>query len=119
MKIERGEIYFADLGSDSIGSEQSGTRPVLIVQNNIGNRFSPTVIVVCMTSRMFKNEIPTHVKLDGKRYNLQDDSLVLCEQIKTLDKSRLLSRVGKLNLSDEQRVNNALRLSLGLITMVF
>ena len=112
MEIKRGEIYYADLGQGNIGSEQSGTRPVLVVQNDIGNRFSPTVIVACMTSRLFKNEIPTHVRLAKETYGLAEDSLVLCEQIKTIDKIRLRGRIAKLNLPDEARVNNALRLSL-------
>ena len=113
MDYKRGEIYYANLG-ESIGSEQSGTRPVLIIQNNIGNRFSPTVIVACMTSKIFKNEIPTHVRLDSGSYNLPSDSLVLCEQIKTIDKIRLSNYVAKLNYGDERRVNSALRLSLSL-----
>ncbi|MCL2587253.1 MAG: type II toxin-antitoxin system PemK/MazF family toxin [Firmicutes bacterium] len=105
MEIKRGEIYFADLGTGQVGSEQSGTRPVLIVQNDIGNRFSPTVVVACITSKLFKNDIPTHVPLEGY-------GLVLCEQIKTIDKSRLLRRLGKLDANGEMRVNTALRLSL-------
>lgn len=114
MECKRGEIYFAGLGEHNIGSEQSGTRPVLIVQNNIGNKYSPTVIVACLTSRTFKNEIPTHVRLNAAEYKLPADSLVLCEQIKTIDKSRLLNFVAVLNANDERRVNAALRLSLGL-----
>ena len=114
MDFKRGEIYFADLGSENTGSEQSGTRPVLIVQNNIGNRFSPTVIVACVTSKVYRNEIPTHVKLLKGSYGLNDDSLVLCEQIKTIDKSRLKNKIATLNYYDEQRINAALRLSLNV-----
>jgi len=106
MDIKRGEIYFAELGNDNIGSEQSGTRPVLIIQNNIGNRYSPTVIVACVTSKIFKNEIPTHVKWEN--------SLILCEQIKTIDKVRLRTKIATLNEFTMERVNKALRLSIGL-----
>ena len=112
--IKRGEIYYADLGVCNIGSEQAGTRPVLIIQNNIGNRYSPTVIAACLTSKTFKNEIPTHVRLDAANYGLPADSLVLCEQIKTIDKSRLQNFVAALTATDERRVNAALRLSLGM-----
>jgi len=108
---KRGEIYYANLG-EGVGSEQSGTRPVLIIQNNIGNKYSPTVIIACMTSKLFKNEIPTHVRLEASLYNLPADSLVLCEQIKTIDKSRLSNFVSALTHIDEKRVNSALRLSL-------
>jgi mRNA interferase MazF len=126
MEVKRGEIYFADLGENNLGSEQSGTRPVLIIQNNIGNRFSPTVIVACITSKMYKNDIPTHVRLfkdsyqpteaaDGESYStLTSDSLVLCEQLKTIDKSRLRTRVAALNGYDLMRVNAALKLSLSV-----
>jgi len=114
MEIKRGEIYFADLGNCNVGSEQSGTRPVLIVQNNIGNRFSPTVIVACITSKIFKNTIPTHVRLDKGIYGLDEDSLILCEQIKTLDKTRLKTKICALTPYDEVRVDRALRLSLQL-----
>jgi len=113
-EYKRGEIYYADLGNTNVGSEQSGTRPVLIIQNNIGNKYSPTVIVACMTSKLFKTQIPTHVHLDAKTYGLPSDSLVLCEQIKTIDKTRLLSFVATLNTNDERRVNSAVRLSLSL-----
>lgn len=114
MEIKRGEIYFADLGDCNIGSEQSGHRPVLIVQNNIGNRFSPTVIVACITSRVYKTSIPTHVMLESAKYGFQSDSLVLCEQIKTIDKSRLGAKIATLKLMDLERVDRALRLSIGI-----
>ena len=106
MEIKRGEVYFADLGNENVGSEQHGTRPVLIVQNNIGNRFSPTVIVACITSKIYKNDIPTHVKWN--------DGLILCEQIKTIDKTRLMHKIGMLGEFDMQRVNRAIRLSVGV-----
>lgn len=114
QQYKRGEIYYANLGDNNVGSEQSGTRPVLIIQNNIGNRYSPTIIVACMTSRLFRNEIPTHVRLDSAVYALPADSLVLCEQIKTIDKQRLASYIATLNANDERRVNTAIRLSLSL-----
>jgi mRNA interferase MazF len=106
VDIKRGEIYFADLGNDGVGSEQNGTRPVLIVQNNIGNRFSPTVVVACVTSNVYKNQIPTHVRWG--------QSLILCEQIKTIDKVRLLNKIGVLTDFETADVNRALKLSMGL-----
>ena len=112
MEIKRGDIYFADLGENNQGSEQSGTRPVLVIQNDIGNRFSPTTIVACITSSRYKNDIPTHVRLDKTQYNLQEDSLILCEQLKTIDKSRLSTRLARLNPVDISRVSQALRLSM-------
>jgi len=114
MNIQRGEIYFADLGNSNVGSEQSGTRPVLVIQNNIGNKFSPTIIVACITSKTFKNQIPTHVLVDKTNYGLDDDSLILCEQIKTIDKKRLLQKVATLSIYDMARVDRAIKLSLQL-----
>jgi len=110
MEYKRGEIYLADLGANNTGSEQSGTRPVLIVQNNIGNRYSPTVIVACITSKIYRNEIPTHVKINC----LEVPSLILCEQIKTIDKSRLKNKLADLDFNDQAQVNSALQLSLAL-----
>ena len=115
MEIQRGQIYFADLGTNNVGSEQSGTRPVLVIQNNIGNRFSPTVIVACVTSRIIKAQIPTHVRLDGTKYQMETDSLVLAEQIKTIDKSRLSRHIATLDIYDMQRVNTALRVSINVL----
>lgn len=114
MEIKRGDIFFADLGTQNIGSEQSGTRPVLVIQNDIGNRFSPTIIVACITSKVIRTDIPTHVRLDKDSYGLSEDSLVLCEQIKTIDKQRLRGKLTHLSPQDEARVNMALRLSLSL-----
>jgi len=114
MEIKRGEIYFAELGNENIGSEQSGTRPVLVIQNDIGNRFAPTVIVACITSKTFKNNIPTHVLLNKDTYNFTTDSLVLTEQLKTIDKRRLSNKLATLTQPDMSRVNMALRLSLNL-----
>ena len=92
MVVKRGEIYYANL-SPVIGSEQDGIRPVLVVQNNIGNKYSPTIIVVAITSKL-KNNLPTHVKFDGEKYGLEKESVILVEQIRTLDKSRLIKKVG-------------------------
>jgi mRNA interferase MazF len=116
VEIKRGDIYFANLGDSvtNVGSEQGGYRPVLIVQNNIGNKYSPTIIAVCMTSRIYKTDIPTHVRLNRFDYGLTDDSLILCEQIKTIDKTRLRSKLTELNPYDQARVNKALKLSLSL-----
>lgn len=108
MEYKRGDVFFAALGDDGIGSEQNGTRPVVIIQNNVGNRFSPTLIVACVTSKIFKNQIPTHVAVNFGG----STSLVLCEQIKTIDKTRLLNRVGVLNPTEIYEINRALKLSL-------
>lgn len=116
MEVKRGEIYFANLGDSScnLNSEQEGFRPVLILQNDIGNKYSPTVIVACLTSKIYKNKIPTHVHLNASDYNLNCDSLVLCEQIKTIDKSRLRHKMTVINSTDQQRIERAVKLSLGL-----
>jgi mRNA interferase MazF len=106
MDYKRGDVHFADLGNDGVGSEQNGTRPVLIVQNNIGNRFSPTVVVACITSNIYKTTIPTHV--------LWDNNLILCEQIKTIDKSRLREKMATLSPLMMDKVNRAIRISLDL-----
>ena len=116
MEVKRGEIYFANLGDSThnLHSEQEGFRPVLILQNDIGNKYSPTVIVACLTSKIYKNKIPTHVFLSAANYALNCDSLVLCEQIKTLDKLRLKNKIATINYLDQQRVDRAVKLSLGL-----
>ena len=114
MEVKRGDIFFANLGECNTGSEQAGTRPVLVVQNDIGNRFSPTVIIACITSKIFKNQIPTHVRLHAQNYQNIEDSLVLCEQIKTIDKTRLTTHLATLNAYDMAKVGAALRLSLHL-----
>ena len=106
MEYKRGDIFFADLGSCNIGSEQTGTRPVVIIQNDIGNRYAPTVIVACITSSQSKTPIPTHVSIEH--------GLVLCEQLKTIDKSRLLTRIARLASDDLFRIDHALRLSLAI-----
>ncbi|MCM1403923.1 MAG: type II toxin-antitoxin system PemK/MazF family toxin [Prevotella sp.] len=116
MEVKRGEIYFANLGDSScnLNSEQEGFRPVLILQNDIGNKYSPTVVVACLTSKIYKHKIPTHVILSAKDYALNCDSLVLCEQIKTIDKIRLRHKMTTINSTDQQRIDRAVKLSLGL-----
>ncbi|MDD4797333.1 MAG: type II toxin-antitoxin system PemK/MazF family toxin, partial [Eubacteriales bacterium] len=93
--VKRGDIYFADL-SPGVGSEQMGLRPVLVVQNDVGNRYSPTVIVTAITSRLEKNKLPTHIGINAQEYGLERDSVILTEQIRTLDKSRLREKMGQL-----------------------
>ena len=111
--VKRGEIYFANL-SPVQGSEQGGTRPVLIIQNDKGNAHSPTVIVLCMTSRIKKETLPTHVVLSGDQTGLPRASMVLCEQIRTIDRGRLLHGVGRLTPEAMARVEAALKKSTGL-----
>ena len=113
MEILRGDIFIADL-DPVVGSEQGGVRPVLIVQNNRGNRFSPTVICAAMTSKLMKNDLPTHVWVAARESGLKSDSLVLCEQIRTLEKRRLRTRAGRLGGLSMARVNQALHLALEL-----
>ena len=113
MNIRRGDIYYADL-SPVIGSEQGGLRPVLIVQNDVGNRYSPTVIAAAITSRISKTKLPTHIDLSGFEGGLSKDSVVLLEQIRTIDKKRLKEKMGHLDDGTMQYVNNALEVSFGL-----
>lgn len=110
-KVYRGEIYLVDLGQ-KIGSEQGGLRPVLIIQNDIGNKYSPTTIVATITSKQNKNNIPTHFKLHSKECGIKKDSMVLFEQILTIDKRRLLKKVGQVNKDIINKLNNALKISL-------
>lgn len=111
--VKRGDIYYADL-SPVVGSEQGGMRPVLIVQNDTGNRHSPTVIAAAITSQTGKARLPTHIELSARNYGLSRDSVILLEQIRTLDKSRLRERMGKLDGPTMDRVNNAIAVSFGL-----
>ena len=111
--VKRGDIYFADL-SPVVGSEQGGMRPVLIVQNDTGNRHSPTVIAAAITSRRHKARLPTHIEFSGRSVGLSRDSVILLEQIRTIDKRRLRERMGKLDERAMTRVNNALAVSVGL-----
>ena len=112
--IKRGELYYADL-SPVVGSEQGGVRPVLVVQNDVGNRYSPTVIAAAVTSRINKAKLPTHIELSAIEYGLSKDSVVLLEQIRTLDKRRLKERIGELPEKTMLMVNDALLISLGFI----
>lgn len=110
-EIKRGDVYFADL-SPVVGSEQGGVRPVLIVQNNIGNKYSPTVIVSAITSQLSKAKIPTHVELPCCIYNLPKDSVVLCEQIRTIDKRRLQQKITTLDDKKMKQVDKAIFVSV-------
>ena len=114
MIIKRGEIYYAEL-NPVIGSEQGGTRPVLVVQNDIGNRFSPTVIVAAITAQIQKAKLPTHVEIEAKTYGFDRNSVILLEQIRTIDKQRLTDKITSLDEELMQKVNEALQISLGLI----
>ena len=96
MAIKRGDVFFADL-SPVVGSEQGGTRPVLVIQNDIGNRFSPTVIIAAITAQIQKAKLPTHVEIDAERYGFERDSVILLEQVRTIDKSRLTDKITHLD----------------------
>ena len=111
--VKRGEIYYADL-SPVVGSEQGGMRPVLIVQNDTGNRHSPTVIAAAITSQMGKAKLPTHIALTSRGCGLNRDSIILLEQIRTIDKSRLRERMGRLDDATMKAVDNAISVSFGL-----
>ena len=114
MIVKRGDVYFADL-SPVVGSEQGGVRPVLIIQNDIGNRFSPTVIIAAITAQIQKAKLPTHVEIDAKRYGFERDSVILLEQIRTIDKQRLTDKITHLDDEMMDKVDEALQISLGLI----
>ena len=111
--VRRGDIFYADL-SPVVGSEQGGLRPVLIIQNDVGNRYSPTVIAAAITSRMGKTKLPTHIDIYADRVGLQKDSVILLEQIRTLDKRRLREKMGHLDDDVMEEVNNAIAVSFGL-----
>lgn len=113
MIIRRGDIYYADL-SPVIGSEQGGIRPVLIVQNDVGNKYSPTVIAAAITSQINKAKLPTHIEISAQEYGLQKDSVILLEQIRTIDKKRLREKNGHLDDELMDRVNEAISISFGL-----
>lgn len=115
MTIQRGEVYFADL-SPVVGSEQGGVRPVLIIQNDIGNRFSPTVIIAAITAQIQKAKLPTHVEIEAEQHGLERDSVILLEQIRTLDKQRLTDRITTLDNEKMTKVDHAIEISLGLIS---
>lgn len=113
MSIRRGEIYYAEL-NPVVGSEQGGTRPVLVIQNNIGNQYSPTTIIAAITSQISKAKLPTHVEVRAQRSGLEKDSVILTEQIRTIDKSRLKEKVAVLDDEVMGFVNNAIGVSLNL-----
>ncbi len=113
MSVRRGDIYYADL-SPVVGSEQGGLRPVLIIQNDIGNRYSPTVIAAAITSRMSKTRLPTHIDIYADKVGLAKDSVILMEQIRTLDKRRLKEKMGHLDDAMMDHVNTAIAISFGL-----
>ena len=113
MNVRRGDIYYADL-SPVIGSEQGGLRPVLIVQNDVGNKYSPTVIAAAITSRMTKARLPTHIDVFGEKVGLAKDSVILLEQIRTIDKARLKEKMGHLDAQVMSMVNNAITIRFGL-----
>lgn len=113
MQITRGDIFFADL-SPVVGSEQGGVRPVLVIQNDVGNKFSPTVIVAAITSKISKAQLPIHVEVAKEEHGLDRDSVVLCEQIRTVDKRRLREKVASLEGETMEEVDKSLLISLGL-----
>ncbi len=115
LNIRRGDVYYADL-RPVVGSEQGGIRPVLVIQNDTGNRHSPTIICAAITSRMNKAKLPTHIELSAERYSLVKDSVILLEQLRTIDKKRLRDKVCHLDIQVMERVNEALKISLDLIT---
>ena len=113
MIVKRGDIYYADL-SPVVGSEQGGIRPVLVIQNDIGNKYSPTVIAAAITSQINKAKMPTHIEIAAKDYGLNKDSVILLEQIRTIDKRRLREKIGRIDDGLMASVNNALSISFGL-----
>ena len=113
MEVVRGDIYYADL-SPVVGSEQGGVRPVLVVQNDVGNKYSPTVIIAAITSQLSKAKLPTHIELDKNKYNLMKDSVVLLEQLRTLDKRRLKEKITQIDENTMKKVDIAIMISLGI-----
>jgi len=113
LAIRRGDIYYADL-SPVVGSEQGGVRPVLVIQNDIGNKYSPTVIVAAITSQINKAKLPTHIEIPGEKYGLSKNSVVLLEQIRTIDKRRLKEKTGHADPGLCDKISDALKISLGL-----
>ncbi|SIT89633.1 MULTISPECIES: type II toxin-antitoxin system PemK/MazF family toxin [Bacillales] len=116
MAIKRGDVFFADL-SPVVGSEQGGTRPVLVIQNDIGNRFSPTVIIAAITAQIQKAKLPTHVEIDAEKHGFDRDSVILLEQVRTIDKSRLTDKITHLDDELMAQVEQALEVSLGLVKL--
>ena len=115
LTVKRGDIYYADL-SPVVGSEQGGLRPVLIIQNEVGNKYSPTVIAAAITSKLSKSKMPTHIDVYASQFGLAKDSVILLEQIRTIDKKRLKEKMGHLDSDVMQQVNDALSVSFGLTT---
>lgn len=113
MIVKRGDIYYADL-SPVIGSEQGGIRPVLVVQNDVGNKYSPTVIAAAITSQINKAKLPTHIEVNAQMYGLSKDSVILLEQVRTIDKKRLKEKIGRLDDELMKKVNEAISISFGL-----
>lgn len=113
LVVKRGDIFFADL-SPVIGSEQGGVRPVLIVQNDVGNKYSPTIIAAAITSQINKAKLPTHIEISAEEYGLTKDSVILLEQIRTIDKRRLKDKIGRLDDNLMNVVNEAISVSFGL-----
>lgn len=116
QNILRGDIFYANL-NPVIGSEQGGVRPVLILQNDIGNKYSPTTIIAAITSRIKKAKLPTHVELSASSFNLEKDSVILLEQVRTIDKRRLKEKIAHLDEETMNQINQALSISLGLVDL--
>ncbi len=113
MNVKRGDVFYADL-NPVVGSEQGGVRPVLIIQNNVGNKYSPTVIVAAITSQVNKAKLPTHVAIVSNAYGLPKNSVVLCEQLRTIDKKRLHEKLGGIDDENMRSINDAIKISVGL-----
>ena len=116
MIVKRGDIFYADL-SPVIGSEQGGIRPVLVIQNDIGNKYSPTIIIAAITSQINKAKLPTHIEIKAPDYGLPKDSVVLLEQVRTIDKKRLREKIGRFSDEKMKEVDECLKISLGLIDL--
>lgn len=114
LNVKRMDVYFADLSTDGVGSEQLGMRPVLVIQNDVGNQFSPTIIVSSITAKTSKGKLPTHVELTSKEHGLEKDSVLLLEQLRTIDKKRLIRKITHLEGPIIEDVHKALLISLGL-----
>ncbi len=114
MLVKRGDIFYADL-SPVVGSEQGGVRPVLVIQNDVGNKFSPTVIIAAITSQINKAKLPTHLEILADEFGLSKDSVILLEQIRTIDKRRLRERIGHLDEEQMKKIGEGLSISLGLL----
>ena len=113
MTVKRGDVFYADL-SPVVGSEQGGVRPVLVIQNDVGNKYSPTIICAAITSQINKAKLPTHIEVGAERYALTKDSVILLEQIRTIDKKRLREKICHLDRGLMEKVNKALAISLAL-----